>query len=101
MGASDLRTVFMHILPACSSYLLVTFSNGLAGAILSMTALSYLGVGLDPTVASWGGAVQDGQRSMFAFPHVVLYPSLAICITVFGFSMLGDGLRDILDPKLR
>lgn len=101
MGASDLRTVFMHILPACSSYLLVTFSNGLAGAILSMTALSYLGVGLDPTVASWGGAVQDGQRIMFAFPHVVLYPSLAICITVFGFSMLGDGLRDILDPKLR
>ena len=101
MGASDLRTVIVHILPACSSYLLVHFSNGLAGMILSMTSLSYLGVGMDPTIANWGGIIQDGQGIMFAVPHVIMYPAIAICITVFGFAMLGDGLRDLLDPRLK
>lgn len=101
MGAGDLRTLFHHILPACSSYLLVRFSNGLAGMILSMTSLSFLGIGLDPTMASWGGIVQDGQKLMFAVPHLVFYPALAICLTVFGFAMLGDGLRDKFDPRLR
>lgn len=101
MGASDIRTLFRHILPACSSYLLVRFSNGLAGMVLSMTSLSFLGIGLDPTIASWGGIVQDGQKLMFALPHLVFFPALVICITVFGFAMLGDGLRDRFDPRLR
>ncbi len=101
MGASDLRTVVLHILPACSSYLLVRFSNGLAGMILSMTSLSFLGVGLDPTVANWGAMVNDGQKIMFAVPHVVMVPTFVISITVFGFAMLGDGLRDLLDPRLK
>ena len=101
MGASDLRTVFLHILPACASYLLVRFSNGLAGMILSMTSLSFLGVGLDPTMASWGGLVNDGQKIMFAVPHVIMVPTAVISITVFGYAMLGDGLRDLLDPRLK
>ena len=101
MGASDLRTVIVHILPACSSYLLVRFSSGLAGMILSMTSLSFLGVGMDPTIANWGSMVNEGQRSMFAFPHLVFFPALAISITVFGFAMLGDGLRDLFDPRLK
>lgn len=101
MGASDLRTVVLHILPACSSYLLVRFSNGLSGMILSMTSLSFLGVGMDPTIANWGSMVNEGQRSMFAFPHLVFFPALAISITVFGFAMLGDGLRDLFDPRLK
>lgn len=101
MGASDIRTVLLHILPACSSYLLVRFSGGLAGAIMSMTSLSYLGVGLDPTIASWGGMIQNSQKIMFALPHTFMVPTIAIGITVFGFAMLGDGLRDLLDPKLR
>ena len=101
MGATDLRTVGLHILPACSSYLLVRFSSGLANAILSMTALSYLGVGLDSTVASWGGMIQNSQKIMFALPHTFIVPTIAIAVTVFGFTMLGDGLRDLLDPKLR
>ena len=101
MGASDIRTVILHILPACSSYLLVRFSNGLAGMILSMTSLSFLGVGLDPTVASWGAMVNDGQKIMFAVPHVVMVPTFVISITVFGYAMLGDGLRDLLDPRLK
>lgn len=101
MGASDLRTIGLHILPACSSYLIVRFSSGLAGSILSMTSLSYLGLGLSPLIPSWGGMVYEGQNFMFGTPHLVLYPALAICIAVFGFSLLGDGVRDLLDPKLR
>lgn len=101
MGASDVRTMFLHILPACSSYLLVSFSSGLAGAVLSMTSLSYLGLGLSPLIPSWGGMINEGQSAMFGTPHLILYPGLAICITVFGFSLLGDGVRDLLDPKLR
>lgn len=101
MGASDLRTILLHILPACTSYLIVRFSSDLAGSVLSMTSLSYLGLGLDPLVPSWGGMIQEGQSVMFSSPHLVLYPSLAICITCFGFSILGDGVRDLLDPKLR
>lgn len=101
MGASDLRTMFIHILPSCSSFLLVSFSSGLAGAVLSMTSLSYLGLGLSPTIPSWGGMINEAQGLMFGAPHLVLYPCLATCITVFGFAMLGDGVRDLLDPKLR
>lgn len=101
MGASDLRTMILHILPACSSYLIVRFSSGLAGSVLSMTSLSYLGLGLSPLIPSWGGMVYEGQSFMWGTPHLVLYPALAICITVFGFSLLGDGVRDLLDPKLR
>lgn len=101
MGASDMRTIFLHILPACYSYLIVRFSSGLAGSVLSMTSLSYLGLGLSPVIPSWGGMVNEGQTYMFGTPHLVLYPALAICITVFGFSLLGDGVRDLLDPKLR
>lgn len=101
MGASDLRTIFLHILPACYSYLIVRFSSGLAGSVLVMTSLSYLGLGLSPLIPSWGGMVYEGQTFMFGTPHLVLYPAIAICITVFGFCILGDGMRDLMDPKLR
>lgn len=101
MGASEIRTIFCHILPNISNYLLVRLGSGLAGSIGSMTALSYLGLGLDPTIASWGGIVQEGQALMFAYPHLTFYAVGAISIAVFGFVMLGDGLRDLLDPRLR
>ena len=101
MGASDLRTIFIHILPQTTSYLTITFSNEMSANILGMVSLSYLGVGLDPLLPSWGGMVQEGQRVVFGLPHLVLYPSIAIVITVFAMAMLSDGLRDLLDPKLR
>ena len=101
MGASDLRTIFLHILPACSSYLIVRFTSGLAGSALSMTSLSFLGLGLDPTIPSWGGMINEAQVNLFGYPHIVLFPALAISITIFGFTLAGDGIRDLLDPKLR
>lgn len=101
MGASDTRTMFMHILPSCTSYLIVAFSSGLAGAVLSMTSLSYLGLGLSPVIPNWGGMISEAQHLMFGTPHLVLYPGIATCLAVFGFAMLGDGVRDLLDPRLR
>lgn len=101
MGAGDVRTVGIHILPHCVSYLIVRFSNGLAGSVLSMTSLSYLGLGLDPTTASWGGIIQEAQTLMFVYPHIVVAATAAISLTVFGFSILGDGVRDLLDPRLK
>lgn len=101
MGASDARTMFMHILPSCTSYLIVSFSSGLAGAVLSMTSLSYLGLGLSPVIPNWGGMINEAQHLMFGTPHLVLYPGIATCLAVFGFAMLGDGVRDLLDPRLR
>lgn len=101
MGARDSRIMYIHILPQLTSYLTVRFSSGLAGNVLSMTSLSYLGVGIDPMIASWGGMVSDGQMYLFSTPHEVLWPGLAISLTVFGFTMLGDGIRDLLDPRLR
>lgn len=101
MGAKDTRIMYIHILPQMVSYLTVRFSSGLAGSVLSMTSLSYLGVGIDPMIASWGGMVSDAQRFLFSTPHEVLWPGLAISLTVFGFTLLGDGIRDLLDPRLR
>lgn len=103
MGASDARTIFVHIMPACYSYLLVRFSNGLAGMILSMASLSFLGLGLPSTIPTWGFMVNESQEIIFSMDHfyIFMWPTLIISITVFGFAMLGDGLRDLLDPRLK
>ena len=101
MGASDARTIFLHILPHCSSYLLLRFSAGLGGTVSSLATLAYLGVGLDPSVPNWGAIISAGNDLMFVYPHLVIPAGIAISLTVFGFSFMGDGLRDILDPKLR
>lgn len=101
MGASGARTIFRHILPHCSSYLLIRFNTGLSSTVLTLASLSYMGVGLDPSIPNWGAIIADGQGLMMLYVHLVLSPGLAICITVFACCMLGDGLRDILDPKYR
>ncbi len=103
MGASDARTIFVHIMPACYSYLLVRFSNGLAGMILSMASLSFLGLGLPSTIPTWGFMVNESQEIIFSAEHfyIFMWPTLIISVTVFGFAMLGDGLRDLLDPRLK
>lgn len=101
MGASDFRTIFLHILPHCTPYLLIRFNTGLSSTVLALASLSYLGVGLDPSIPNWGAIISDGQSMLMVFPHMVVYPGIAICLTVFGFNMFGEGLRDILDPKLQ
>ena len=101
MGASTARIMFLHVLPQCSSYILVSFGEGLAGKVMSLATLSFLGVGLPSSVPNWGAEISMAQGSFMIYPMNVVYPMIAIAITTFGFAMLGDGLRDFMDPKSR
>ena len=100
-GASNLRIMFKYILPLCSSPLIIRFTSGLGSTILTQASLSFLGVGLDPRTPNWGGVINEGKNLVMVQPHQCAYAGLAIMITVLAFSILGDGVRDILDPKLR
>jgi len=100
-GASSARIMFKYILPLCSSPLIIRFTSGLGGAILSQASLAFLGVGIDPRVPSWGGVINEGRGLIMLYPYQCLYAGLAIMITTLAFSIFGDGVRDILDPKLR
>jgi peptide/nickel transport system permease protein len=101
IGVSSLRIMFRHILPNALSPILVIASLGLGNAILSEAALSFLGLGIQPPLASWGSMLNFGMQFLRDEPHISIFPGMAIFITVLGFNLLGDGLRDALDPRLR
>jgi peptide/nickel transport system permease protein len=101
VGASSLRIMFRHILPNAISPILVIASLGLGNAILAEAALSFLGLGIQPPQASWGSMLNFGMQFLRDAPHISIFPGMAIFITVLGFNLLGDGLRDALDPRLR
>ncbi|MBR6575280.1 MAG: ABC transporter permease [Clostridia bacterium] len=100
-GASNLRVMFKYILPQCLSPLIIRFTSGMAGGIMGLAGLAFLGVGIDPRIPSWGGIINEGRAMVMAYPYQCAYAGVAIMITTLAFSILGDGLRDILDPKLR
>ena len=100
-GAANIRIMFKYVLPLCSSPLIIRFTSGLGVTILTQASLSFLGVGLDPRTPNWGGIISEGRNLVMVQPHQCAYAGLAIMITVLAFSILGDGVRDILDPKLR
>ena len=83
------------------NYLLIRCATGISSTISTQSTLAFLGVGLDPTIPSWGASIADGQAFLFFYPYMSVIPGVIICMTVFGFTMLGEGLRDVLDPKLR
>lgn len=101
VGMGNLRLMLSEILPNAYSPLLVLITIGLGSAILVEASLSYLGIGIPITTPSWGGMVNDGQKYLFTNPIIAFAPGMAIMLTVFGFNMTGDGLRDALDPRLR
>jgi ABC-type dipeptide/oligopeptide/nickel transport system permease subunit len=101
LGAHDGSILFKHLLPNCMAPIIVQISLGLAGAILSEAGLSFLGFGAQPPLASWGLMVAQGQEAIDPRWWVSIYPGLAIMVSVFAFNLLGDGLRDALDPRLR
>jgi ABC-type dipeptide/oligopeptide/nickel transport system permease subunit len=101
IGASDLRIMFRHLLPNAFPPLLVLITINLGTAILMEASLSYLGIGILPPLATWGGMVFSGQRFLITNPLVSFLPGIAILIVVLSFNMVGDGLRDALDPRLR
>ena len=101
MGAMKVRILFRHIFPNCLSPLIVQMTMMIGVAILAEAALSFLGLGIMPPTPAWGGLCNDGQKYLMMRPLLSIAPGLAIMILVFGFNMVGDGLRDALDPKLR
>ena len=101
IGAGDLRIIFRHILPNAMASVLVTATLGVAGAILTESALSFLGIGVQPPTPSWGNILTAGKDNIDIAWWLSFYPGLAILITVLGYNLLGEGIRDALDPRLR
>jgi peptide/nickel transport system permease protein len=100
-GAGDLRIIFMHILPNALAPVLVYATLGIASAILIESALSFLGIGVQPPTPSWGNILTAGKDNIEIAWWLSLFPGLAILITVLGYNLLGEGIRDSLDPRLR
>lgn len=101
IGNKDISIIFKHILPNVMSPIIVRATLGVSTAILETAALGFLGLGVQPPYAEWGSMLGAGRGYFFNAPYIVLFPGLAITITVLAFNLLGDGLRDALDPKLR
>ena len=101
IGASDMRIIFLHILPNSMASILVAATLGIAGAILTESALSFLGIGVQPPTPSWGNILTAGKDNIDIAWWLSFYPGLAILITVVGYNLLGEGIRDLLDPRLK
>lgn len=100
VGASNRRIIFMHILPNALAPIFISATFGVAGAILLESGLSFLGLGVQPPMASWGNILTSGKDYITQAWWLTMIPGMAIFITVMGYNLLGDGLRDIMDPRL-
>jgi len=101
IGARDLRIIVRHILPNIVGPILVAVTLNIPGYITTEVFLSFIGLGVDPPTPSWGAMISDGSRAIRSYPHQVLFPAIALAITMFSFNFLGDGLRDALDPRMK
>ncbi|ARU20930.1 ribosomal protein S12 methylthiotransferase [Ralstonia solanacearum] len=100
IGASDRTILLRHILPGTISSIVVYFSMRIGTSIITAASLSFLGLGAQPPTPEWGAMLNEARADMVTAPHVAIFPSLAIFLTVLAFNLLGDGLRDALDPKI-
>lgn len=101
LGLSDWRIIFRHMVPNAIAPVLVSATIGIAGAILTEAGLSFLGFGVPPPHATWGNILSDGKNYLFDAPWLTIIPGVAILVVVLSFNLFGEGLRDILNPKLR
>ena len=101
VGAPSGRIMFRHILPNAWAPLLVAFTLDIGGTILSASGLSFIGLGAAPGTAEWGILVSESRQFFLDDPHLMFFPGIAIAVTTLGFNLLGDGLRDVVDPKNR
>ena len=100
LGLSNIRVMFVHLLPNVMAPILVTATLGIGGAILTESALSFLGLGVQPPTPSWGNILTAGKDYITVAWWLSLYPGLAILVTVLAYNLLGEGLRDVLDPRM-
>ncbi len=101
LGASHLRIIVHHILPNCLTPIIVATTLGVPAAILIEAGISFLGLGVDPPMSSWGLMIADGVRTIRSYPHLIIAPAAALSVTLLAFNFLGDGLRDALDPLMQ
>jgi len=101
LGASHFRILYRHLLPNIIQPILVQGTIALAGAILAESTLSFLGLGVLAPMASWGAMLNDARSHLFDAPHMVIFPALAVMTAVLAFNLLGDALRDWMDPRIR
>ena len=99
LGASPARILVREIFPNILGILVVTMSFRVPVAILAESTLSFIGLGIAPPFSSWGSLANDGWTAIKFYPHLILFPSLAIFLTILSFNFLGDGLREVLDPR--
>ena len=100
MGASNLRIIIEHILPNMLGTIIVLATVGIAGAIIGVAALSFLGMGANPPTAEWGLMLSEGRAYITSCPHMTMIPGIFLAVFVLGANLVGDGLRDVLDPRL-
>ncbi|WP_053956422.1 ABC transporter permease [Inediibacterium massiliense] len=101
VGANNTRIILKHIIPNSMAPIIVQATLGVASAILSAAGLSFIGLGIQLPTPEWGAMLSSGRQFIRDYPHMTAFPGLAIMITIFGLNLLGDGLRDALDPKLK
>ena len=99
LGASPARIILRHLLPSAVGPIIVASTLGISGAILAESSLSYLGLGIQPPMASWGNMLRNAQDQMVRAPWTAIFPGLMIFLTVVAVNSIGDGLRDALDPR--
>jgi len=99
LGAGAARVLWRHLIPTALPAVVVQATLGMAGAIISEAALSFLGLGVQPPTPSWGTMLNGGRAHLLDAPHLTLFPGLAIALLVLGFNFVGDGLRDLADPR--
>jgi oligopeptide transport system permease protein len=101
IGAGDIRIIIRHIFPNIIGPCIVSETLAIPAYINTEVFLSFIGLGVDPPTPSWGAMISDGAQSIRSYPHMVIFPALALAITMFAFNFMGDGLRDALDPKMK
>ena len=101
IGARPRRIIWKHVFPGTFSSIIVYFTMRIGSAILTAASLSFLGLGAQPPSPEWGAMLSGGRDYLNIAPHVTVFPGLAIFVTVLAFNLLGDGLRDALDPKIK
>jgi ABC-type dipeptide/oligopeptide/nickel transport system permease subunit len=101
LGASDLHLILRHLIPNLLAPVMVALATDMAGAILAESTLSFLGIGMQPPIPSWGTMISTGRLSFRSHPQQVLIPAVALALAVLAFNFLGDGLRDRFDPRMR
>ena len=101
LNASNARIILRHIIPNAIAPVIVSYTMSMGMAVLSGAALSFIGLGVQPPIPEWGAMISDARTFMRAQPQLALYPGICVMITVLAFNLLGDGLRDALDPRLK